>query len=423
MGEGGSGLVSNEGGAPIGFGGASAGGEASGGSPGAGAGPGGAGGDGTVVPGCSAGQSRCEANGKLSVCTNGEWQVSSENFNFNPDHCGGCGHSCLGGDCSAGQCQPIAIAAGESTPTGLTVDSKYVYFASARSGFIKRVDKSGAALPETLANNRTGWPRDIVMAAGNLFFTEGPSIYRLVPDGSKLPEVWYNMVRSTDTAWELATDSGQAGVTAAATTIMWWDPTYVLSGSAAAATVQGAFVEQGGPGDPGDVALDKSFFFWSRHGNGHNNGYVRARTRSSSPTDTTIAPMIGHPVALAFDGSYLYWASTGVDDESTADDTTDVKPKSGSIYRAAYVTGTATWQAPQLVVKDIQSPWDIVVDENWVYWTSYDEGTVNKVLKTGGSKIPLVTGEVMPFNIAQDTVSIYWTRSTHPNGGVARLAK
>ncbi len=421
--EGGSGQPpSIEGGAPASSGAGGGAGEATGGAPEAGGAPAaGAGGDGVVTPPCTAGESRCEANGKLSVCTNGAWQVSSENFNFNPDHCGGCGHSCLGGDCSAGQCQPIAIAVSESTPTGLTVDGNYVYFASARSGFIKRVEKSGAAIPETLANNRTGWPRDIVMAAGNLFFTEGPYVYRLVPDGSKLPEVWYNMVWSSGTAWELATDSGQAGVTAAATSVMWWDPDYVMYGAAAAATVQGSKVEQGGPGDPGDVVLDKSFFFWSRRGNGHNNGYVRASTRSSSPTAATIAT-IGHPVALAFDGSYLYWASAGIDDEAT-DDTTDVKPKSGSIYRSAYVTGTATWQAPQLLVKDIQSPWDIVVDENWVYWTSYDEGTVNKVLKTGGAKITLASGEVVPFNIAQDKVSIYWTRSSHPNGGVARLAK
>jgi hypothetical protein len=382
----------------------------------------GEGGEGGETAACTSGLTRCEGNGKLSVCKNGGWEVSSENFNFNPEHCGGCGHSCLGGDCSAGQCQPISVAAGESTPTGLTVDDSFVYFIAARSGFIKRVDKSGAALPETIANNRTGWPRDIVKAASNLYFTEGAYVYRLVPDGSKLPEVWYNGVRnSTAITWELATDSGQAGVSAAQTSIIWWDPTYVLSGTAAAATVQGAFVEQGGPGDPGDVAIDKSFFFWSRRGNGHNNGYVRAMTRAATPTSTTVAT-VGHPVALAFDGNYLYWASMGVDDETTAD-TTDLKPASGAIYRAAFVTGTQTWQAPELVVQNIESPWDIVVDANWVYWTSYNEGTVNKVAKAGGAKIPLATGEVMPFNLAQDAVSIYWTRSIHPSGGVARLAK
>ena len=243
-----------------------------------------------------------------------------------------------------------------------------------------------------------------------------------VPDGSKLPEVWYNAVHGMNTTWELATDSGQAGVTAAQTTVIWWDPTYVLSGTVASSSVQGAYVEQGGPGDPGDVAIDKSFFFWSRRGNGHNNGYVRALTRSSTPTSTAVASTVAHPVALAFDGNYLYWASLGVDDETTTD-TTDVKPASGSIYRAAFVTGTQTWQAPQLLIKDIESPWDIVVDANWVYWTSYSEGTVNKVAKSGGVKIPLATGESMPFNIAQDAVSIYWTRSIHPSGGVARLAK
>lgn len=423
--EGGSGLGANTGGAPDEFGGAGSDGaqNASGGARAqTGGGPGVGTGGAAVVQTCTAGASRCESNGKLSVCVNGAWQVSNENFNFNPDHCGGCGHSCLGGDCSAGQCQPIALAVGESSPTGLTLDEKYVYFTSARSGFIKRVDKGGSGLPETIANNRSGWPRDIVMAAGSLFFTEGPYVYRLVPDGSKLPEVWYNKVWGDDVAWELSTDSGQAGVSAAQTTVMWWDTTNVFYGAAAAATVQGSAVERGGPGEPGDVLLDKSFFFWTRRGNGHNNGSVYARTRSSSPVDATVASMVGHPVALAFDGNYLYWALAGLDDDTTTDPT-DVKPKSGAIYRAAFVTGTQTWQAPQLLVKDIQTPWDMLVDENWVYWTSYEEGTVNKVAKAGGAKVPLVTGEVMPFNLVQDKVSIYWTRNVHPNGGVARLAK
>lgn len=376
-----------------------------------------------VCVACQPSTTRCESNGKLSVCnTSGDWEVSSETFKFNPDHCGGCGHSCLGAECSAGQCQPIDIATGESTPTGLTVDGNFVYYIAARSGLIRRVEKSGAKLPETIANGRTGWPRDIVMAAGNLYFTENASVYRLVPDGSKLPEVWYNGGTTGKTTWELATDSGQTGVTAALTTVAWWDPDYVRQGLASATTVTGSNpIEQGGPGEPGDIFVDKSFFFWSRRGNGHNNGYVRATTRATMPTSTTIQT-IGHPVALAFDGSYLYWAITGTDDETTTD-TTDVKPNTGVIYRSQFVTGTGTWQAPQIVVKDIASPWDMVIDDQWIYWTSYDAGTVSKVLKTGGNVVPLASGLTLPFNIAQDAVSIYWTRSTHPSGGVTRLAK
>ncbi|MGC4094796.1 MAG: hypothetical protein QM756_44140 [Polyangiaceae bacterium] len=282
--------------------------------------------------------------------------------------------------------------------------------------------KNGSALPETIANNRTGWPRDIVMAAGNLYFTESASVYRLAPNGSSLPAVWYNGGTSTTaTTWELSTDSGQAGVTLASAVVAWWDPTYVRQSLAAASPAAPSPIEQGGPGDPGDVLVDKSFFFWTRQGNGHNNGYVRATTRAATPATAAVAT-VGHPVALAFDGSYLYWAITGTDIETTTD-TTDVTPNTGAIYRALFVTGTQTWQAPQVVVQNIASPYDMTMDANWVYWTSYDAGTVNKVAKGGGAAIPLATGLTVPFAIAQDTTAIYWTRSTYPSGGVTKLAK
>ena len=49
------------------------------------------------------------------------------NEQTDPNNCGACGHSCLGGACSAGQCQPVVIVV-SNAPQGLTFDSSNMYF-------------------------------------------------------------------------------------------------------------------------------------------------------------------------------------------------------------------------------------------------------------------------------------------------------
>src|SRR6185369_1529956 len=43
-------------------------------------------------------------------------------------HCGACGHTCFGGACQAGTCEPLPIAENQSFPYGIAVDGKNVYF-------------------------------------------------------------------------------------------------------------------------------------------------------------------------------------------------------------------------------------------------------------------------------------------------------
>src|SRR5688572_2029032 len=37
-------------------------------------------------------------------------------------HCGTCGHSCLGGACAKGRCQPITLATSADLPSALAID-------------------------------------------------------------------------------------------------------------------------------------------------------------------------------------------------------------------------------------------------------------------------------------------------------------
>lgn len=45
-----------------------------------------------------------------------------------PRNCGRCGHDCLGGDCTAGQCQPFVIAGGLTGPGELALSESRIYW-------------------------------------------------------------------------------------------------------------------------------------------------------------------------------------------------------------------------------------------------------------------------------------------------------
>jgi len=341
------------------------------------------------------------------------------NWNFDANNCGTCGHGCLGGTCSAGQCQGFTIAPLQGAPTGITLaNDDYVYFTCPRSQLIRRVHKAGisAGAIETIANNRSNWPLDIVFAIGYLYFGEGPYIYQLKPDGSELPTTWYSNGRGGGNVIKIATDYGDTSIADSAVRLLWGDPTYVLDAiPATGPTTNGYWLDQGTAGDPDGVAVDKDFFIWTHLGSGANDGYVLVQNRNGG-SGPPIAQNQPQPVAVAFDGDSAYWANEGTQGSS------GITANTGSIYRSKFIVGTSTWDTPTPVIQNIAQPWHLIVDDQWVYWTSYVAGTVSKVAKSGGSAVPLATGEVAPWYLAQDSVSIYWTNSVN-NGDVKRLAK
>jgi hypothetical protein len=61
-----------------------------------------------------------------------------------PENCGSCGHSCVGGACKFGQCQAVTIGRANLL-TSIAVDSKYVYVANRNPSGIYRFDKNAPA--------------------------------------------------------------------------------------------------------------------------------------------------------------------------------------------------------------------------------------------------------------------------------------
>jgi hypothetical protein len=65
----------------------------------------------------------------LCVCSGMTCGGSCVNTSSDPNNCGACGHSCHGGPCAGGQCQPLVVYDSTNARIGaIAVDTTHVYF-------------------------------------------------------------------------------------------------------------------------------------------------------------------------------------------------------------------------------------------------------------------------------------------------------
>ncbi len=104
-------------------------------------------------------------------------------------HCGKCNNSCDGASCSAGKCQALVIAQGQSSPGEIALDSGQVYWTNYGSGTVMRASKDG---------------KTTLVVADNQASVCGVSVF-----GNKV--YWAN-ASAIGSAWQGATDGSSAPV-------------------------------------------------------------------------------------------------------------------------------------------------------------------------------------------------------------------
>jgi hypothetical protein len=107
-----------------------------------------------------------DAGSDAATCTN----IASS-----PDDCGACGHSCGGGMCSLGVCQPATLT-GITGATSLSVDTTRVYYSTGNK--LLACPKSGCVLaPDQIDDmGTTGYPIFAVnVTNGSAFFMSAPT--------------------------------------------------------------------------------------------------------------------------------------------------------------------------------------------------------------------------------------------------------
>jgi hypothetical protein len=61
--------------------------------------------------------------------------------------------------------------------------------------------------------------------------------------------------------------------------------------------------------------------------------------------------------------------------------------------------------------------WEIVLDDEFIYWPSYSDGEILRVPKSGGATETLATGEDGPSDIAVDDDRVYWLNGSSEDNG------
>lgn len=342
------------------------------------------------------------------------------NLDNDANNCGACGHSCLGGTCSSGQCQPVFVTGSLSATVKLIgVDSSNIYYDLPSTQVSNTYDAYRIA-KSTLNGNGTlvyaspqGLDNFEAIIGSTLFIYDavgGMASYTIGSSSSKSPlGVTDYGIRFADFtssppryyAQPLADTSTQY-------TLRW----YTVGTNSLVAT----FTENTTGLAPTDGFVSYyNFFaagdtvFWRRVITDSNYDPTSATGLfSASATNTTRVQLAG---------------GTTVGDTRIIDANEKsvlLVDENNYLYRVPLPSGYGT--NPPTSVIDIGANSYAVEDATYLYWMN-DTGSVYRC-SSGNcqpTKVPLVSGQGAPTSFFQDSTALYWTRSS-PNR-VVRLAK
>ena len=288
----------------------------------------------------------------LYVCPAGERMCRDRcvDYRTNPDHCGRCGHGCLGGSCERGRCQPQRLASGLFFPEGLVVEGEWLYVAQVvvpatppgqeprpRSQQILRVPTRGGST--TVIHSCTGRCRPLLATDGFLYLAVDGGFVKIPLEGGAEVPVF-----------------GASDVTAVAT------DGRVLVG----------FTYREGGGPPS--------LFWRAL----NGGAARS---------ISTAPCLMRPMAAAVDGDAVFWVGAANPSGVPEGQVCRVSRSTGAVQLLASGSGDLNGivlAGDRLVVSDF-------------YW-----GRLLSAPRAGGKLAAVALGRVKPGALRVDGSQLFW---------------
>ena len=277
----------------------------------------------------------------------------------NPNHCGYCGHDCLGGACVDGVCQYVIVVNLDNPgPTALAVDDERIYWTDSD---LRAVNKDGTNMVDFAPVFSNPW--GVAVDAQYVYWTEvGGQTYRIDKLGGTPQAIGPE-------AYRIAIDDNFVyGV---------WKGVRKMS-------------KQGGnsmnlayPGTQG-IALDESYVYFTEWLPDQGGVY-------KVPKDGGTAEQIGvspYSSYVAAYGDKVYWSSQG-------ENVVYMVSKSG---------------ADQQIIAQASTPYGIAADAQGAYWAEYSAGNI-WMLPTG-STTPVLLAAIpdgATRDLAIDDKAVYWT--------------
>jgi hypothetical protein len=310
-----------------------------------------------------------------------------------PDNCGRCGHSCVGGACVAGVCQPVALA--EDEGVAIAVDSTSVYWISAWSGSVDKAPIAGGAVTTLAAGSPYAYGIAVAVDATSVYSVNGGVSIVSIPIAGGAPTT---LATSTSTVSDLAIDSSY---------VYWANSTSKRQNG-------GLFRAAKSGGTPQTLASEAAFtgqvvvaageVYW-----GISTGIAGAILSVPVGGGTAITVAAFEPTCLAAGPSDLYWSG----------------PTSPSgIYDIPLGGGPST---PFVSGGYLEPTGAMTADTTHLYWIgrTTNTSTIYGMPLSGGTPITvtsvegLIAIETEQNAIAVDATSVYFLGST----AVMRVAK
>ena len=311
-------------------------------------------------------------------------------------NCGVCGHSCLGGACAAGTCQPIELVAGQNTASGIAVDAMNVYWVIAvgSTGSVRKVAKAGGTF-ETLVPNQDQ-PRTVASDGTTVYFGGAMAQVRSVPVGGG--GALNVAARNADSPVnQIVVDSNY----------VWWAEHNILAGGTsyvrripkAGGAIEPLGTSPDGASDLAGVG-DCAYFI------APFNTPKLIRDCPSSAGAVYTAPAASQVVGIKADNNHVYFLEGNVKRIPVA---------GGPVEPVAVLAAT---------------PLDLAIDSQNVYFIEGTTATracgtswsIKKAPKNGGAVTTLAEPpQGCPTRLAVDDQAVYWTNSV--SGQIMKVAK
>jgi hypothetical protein len=327
------------------------------------------------------------------------------------NNCGACGHTCFGGACVAGACQPVVLLDNIADPVTIAVDSQNVYF-DYITGF-GAVSKTG----QLLGQYSTGTGVQLNGVGGmttdgtNAFFT-----------------VWNGVVGEWSPSFDITTlyqqplPGDSAGIayntwdaiTAVGSNLYWIQnietPTTtgaILSAPKAGGSSPAVVYSTSLPQCTSDCTAlawlvgDANGMFWAERGAAGTVMHSDVGFTSPAAYPIPAQPWIN---GFAIDATYVYWTTENID-------------SGGSVINASvWRIGRDGSGLTQL--STTPDAYDMAVDSSGIYVTV--GSTIYWIPLTGGAPAIFASNAGATWGIATDATSVYWADE---DGRIMRQAK
>jgi hypothetical protein len=313
-------------------------------------------------------------------------------------NCGRCGHSCLGGTCSAGVCQPFILVTAPAPdllgrPVDLAVDDKRVYVAQYLDDKVASYDKNDGGL-SVLYTSMAGGPEALTKDDASVYYSETNGV-------TNLQNIY---------SCHLGGCAGNPPALVQAALCV----SLVIRGSSLfydehdLGHINTVDINDGGvqallPPDSGltprTLWVDGQYVYFTDD----TNGSVRRIPASGGPPELVATSGPSYGIAISDAGIFF-----GVNDTTAG---------VSNIYRVDNAQAVDGAAPPAFAAAD--GPYGIAIDDTNVYWVNAGNdmqptGTVMTCPLTGcpaSGPITLAGGQFGPERIALDDVAVYWSES------------